>query len=57
MQLVMIFLNIMAQKPIRTAKNQAELNLAQEIIMQRLVGYINERRIRTEQFCYVVRAW
>lgn len=53
----MIFLNIMAQKPIRTAKNQAELNLAQEIIMQRLVGYINERRIRTEQFCYVVRAW
>lgn len=57
MQLVMIFLNIMAQKPIRTAKNRAELNLAQEIIMQRLVGYINERRIRTEQFCYVVRAW
>lgn len=57
MQLVMIFLNIMAQKPVRTAKNRAELNLAQEIIMQRLVGYINERRIRTEQFCYVVRAW
>lgn len=53
----MIFLNIMAQKPIRTAKNRAELNLAQEIIIQRLVGYINERRIRTEQFCYVVRAW
>lgn len=27
----MIFLTVMAQKPVRTAKNQAELNLALEI--------------------------
>lgn len=57
MQLVMIFLTIMAQKPTRTAKNQAELNFAQEIITQRLFSYINESRIRTERFCYVVRTW